>query len=83
MCAAAMEATALTRYWDDVIGAYNGIPFVPDISFDLDWYVVRKALDGLFTLIGDKEAEIRDNPGASFDSLVQNVFQWKNDGAPE
>ena len=36
-------------------GRYESIPFVKKETFDLDSYVVTKALDGLFHVLGDGE----------------------------
>jgi len=41
---------------------------------DLDDYVTRKALDGLFVKIADQEKLIRENPVARTTDLLQKVF---------
>lgn len=41
---------------------------------DLDGYVTRKTLDGLFVKIGEEEAAIRANPAARTTELLQRVF---------
>lgn len=41
---------------------------------DLDGYVTRKTLDGLFVKIGEEEAAIRANPAARTTELLQKVF---------
>jgi len=43
-------------------------------NLDLDDYVTRKALDGLFVKIGDEEARIRENPKARSTELLKKVF---------
>lgn len=43
-------------------------------SLDLDAYVTRKSLDGLFTKIAEQEKSIRDNPAARTTDLLQKVF---------
>lgn len=43
-------------------------------SLDLDDYVTRKAMDGLFLKIGDEERRIRENPTARASELLQKVF---------
>ena len=42
--------------------------------FDLDNYVVGKALDGLFHVVGDEEKKIRTNPAARVTDLLREVF---------
>jgi hypothetical protein len=43
-------------------------------SPNLDDYVTRKALDGLFLKIGEQEKQIRENPVARTTDLLQKVF---------
>ncbi len=46
-------------------------------SLNLDDYVTKKTLDGLFTEIGDQEQSIRTNPGARTTDLLKKVFGGK------
>jgi len=41
---------------------------------ELDGYVTNKAIDGLFTMIAQKEVEIRKDPIAQTSSLLKQVF---------
>lgn len=41
---------------------------------DLDGYVTRKALDGLFLMIAEQEKQIRSDPLGSGSKLLQKVF---------
>lgn len=43
-------------------------------SLDLDDYVTKETLDGLFATIGDQEKSIRDNPAQQTTSLLKKVF---------
>lgn len=43
-------------------------------SFDLDDYITRKSLDGLFLKIAEQEKLIRANPAARTTELLQQVF---------
>jgi hypothetical protein len=43
-------------------------------SFDINSYVVQKALDGLFLMLGKQEQEIRTNPAAQSTALLKQVF---------
>ena len=45
-----------------------------DASLDLDDYVTDKTLDGLFTVIGEQEQSIRQNPAARTTDLLKKVF---------
>lgn len=46
-------------------------------QFDIDKYVVSKALDGLFHMLGEEETQIRNNPGAQTTALLKEVFGRK------
>ncbi|MEO8809342.1 MAG: DUF4197 domain-containing protein [Rhodanobacter sp.] len=46
-------------------------------SLDLDDYVTRKTIDGLFSEIGAEEQSIRSNPGARTSALLKKVFGGK------
>jgi hypothetical protein len=43
-------------------------------SLDIDHYVVTKALDGLFHVVGEEEKKIRTNPTARVTDLLKEVF---------
>jgi hypothetical protein len=43
-------------------------------ALDLDAYVTRKTLDGLFYKMGEEEKAIRENPAARTTELLQQVF---------
>jgi len=70
----AMQQTGLTALFDFVISRYNQIPLVEDIQFDIDIYVVNKALDGLFVLVSQEETAIREDPAARVTELLRRVF---------
>lgn len=61
-------------YWADAVGAYNKIPFVEEADPDLDDYVTKEALEGLFAMVEKKEAEIRTNVNARTTDLLRRVF---------
>jgi len=70
----AMNEVGVTRQYKDLVGRYESIPFVKKESFDLDHYVVTKALDGLFHMVGEEEKKIRKNPAARTTELLKEVF---------
>lgn len=53
-------------------GVDSYIPSSSDES--LDSYITTKAIDGLFTMIGQKEAAIRSNPVEQTTSILKQVF---------
>lgn len=49
-------------------------PVLRSQKFDLDSYVVEKALDGLFYVLGQEETKIRRNPAAQTSAILKEVF---------
>lgn len=72
-----MDEVGVTRQYKELTGRYESIPFVKKESFDLDQYVVTKALDGLFHMVGEEEKKIRKNPAARTTDLLKEVFGSK------
>jgi hypothetical protein len=70
----AMNEVGVTRQYKELVGRYESIPFVKKETFDLDQYVVTKALDGLFHVLGEEERKIRTNPAARVTDLLKEVF---------
>lgn len=69
-----MEEVGLYQLYGDLADRYNAIPFVSTPALDLDDYVASRALDGLFTTLGDEEAKIRHDPVARSTELLRRVF---------
>ncbi len=69
-----MNEVGVTRQYKDLVGRYESIPFVRKETFDIDQYVVSKALDGLFHVLGEEERKIRTNPAARVTDLLKEVF---------
>lgn len=66
-----------TKAYKDLIGRYQAVPLMGGQSLDLDDYVTRKSLDGLFTVVGQEEKKIRTNPAARTTDLLKQVFGGK------
>ena len=71
---AKMAQVGLARTYADLAGRYNALPAVPKLQFDLNAYVIDKALDGLFTVLGEEERRIRTDPAARVTELLREVF---------
>lgn len=69
-----MDDVGATRQYKELIGRFEKIPFAKSQAVDIDQYVVDKALDGLFYLVGEEEKKIRKNPVARVSSILQEVF---------
>jgi hypothetical protein len=68
--------SAYKRMADKVGGGLGGLggSLLGQQAPDLDDYVTRKTLDGLFVKIADQEKQIRENPVARTTDLLQKVF---------
>ncbi len=68
----------LTSGWNQVannpIGKLSGLT---PVNTSLDNYLTNKALDGLFTMISQQEASIREDPLARVSDLLKRVFGSK------
>jgi hypothetical protein len=70
----ALEAVNATKYWGDLVSAYNMIPFVKKMNPDLPAYVTDRAIEGLFVMIASEELKIRTDPMARTSELLKKVF---------
>lgn len=71
------KKVALTSYWTPLAKGYNKANMFTGgkaVDPDLDAYVTQKAIEGLFTLIGEEEARIRQYPMARTSDLLRRVF---------
>ena len=70
-----MNQVGATKSYKDLTDRYNSmVPFGKMDSFDLDSYVTKKSLDGMFLKVGQEEAKIRTNPAARTTDLLKSVF---------
>ena len=67
-----------TRYYSELATRYNAFPLVTPVEPDLTQYATGKTVDGLFTLIAQEEANIRENPVARTTELLRRVFGRNN-----
>ncbi len=74
--AQSLSQVGATRYWSDLMGQYNRIPLVKPVNPDLSAYVTDRAIDGLFTMIAQKEVSIRSRLGARSTPLLKKVFGY-------
>ncbi len=72
---ASMTEVGVVQQYKQLLSAYQSVPFASALpSFDIEAYVVSKALDGLFTVLGEQERKIRTDPAAQVTSLLKKVF---------
>ena len=62
------------KAFDDVMGQYKKVPFVPDVKADLSEHVIQRGLDGVFLYLAKEEAEIRKDPLKRTTEILKRVF---------
>ncbi|MCK4378160.1 MAG: DUF4197 domain-containing protein [Deltaproteobacteria bacterium] len=60
--------------YDNMMGKYKSLPFVPDVKADLTSHVLDKGMDGIFYYMAKEEAAIRKNPVKRTTELLKRVF---------
>lgn len=69
-----VDEVGTTRAYKEMMGRYEQVPLMQSKSLDLDDYVTRRALDGVFYMVGQEEKQIRTNPAARTTDLLKTVF---------
>ncbi len=67
------QAGAVQAY-DNVMGKYQSLPFMPDVKDNLTQHVVQLGLAGIFHYMAEEEAAIRKNPVKRTTSILKKVF---------
>lgn len=71
------QATAqvgLAKQYNSFAGQAASFGVIDAKSANIENYVTEQALDGLFTMIAEQEASIRENPAGAATSLAKKVF---------
>lgn len=69
-----LNRVGVQNAWASVTDIYNSIPLTNPVNPDLADYTTGEALDGLFTLVGEEEKLIREDPAARVTDLLAKVF---------
>jgi len=72
----AISKVKVTENWDPLVKKYNKIPGVKKQNPDLEDYVTKRALAGLFLLVADEEAKIRKDPAARVNDILKKIFGY-------
>ena len=70
----ATDKVALADKYNAVAGKGVGLGLVKDEDANVQRYVTRKALDGLYFMIGEEEKKIRRDPVGTGSALLRKVF---------
>lgn len=74
---ASLDKVEATKYYSNLAGEYDKIPFVKKVNPDLTAYTTDLAIQGLFVMIANEEKNIRANPVARTSDLLKKVFGLK------
>jgi hypothetical protein len=69
-----LSSVGAFQAYDEMMGQYTALPFVPDVQADITDYTVDKALDGIFYYVAKEEAAIRRNPAKRTTEILKRVF---------
>lgn len=70
----ATSQVGLAQQYNAFAGKAAGFGLVKKEDARIEDYVTGKTLDGLFTVIGEQERQLRQNPAAAGSALLQKVF---------
>ncbi len=70
----ATERVGLAEKYNRVAGKAAGLGLVGQDDANIERYVTRKALDGLYFVIGEEEKKIRRDPAGSGSAILRKVF---------
>lgn len=69
-----LDKVNATKYYSDLVKAYDKIPFTKKVNSDLNEYATDLAIQGLFVMIAREEKSIRENPLERTSDLLKKVF---------
>jgi hypothetical protein len=72
--ASALQKVQVTKYWNPLVTKYNKIPMTKKMNPNLEEYVTKKAIEGLFKLVAEEELKIRKDPGSRVTDILKKVF---------
>ena len=70
----AVGQVGLAKTYDRIAGKASGMGLIKNEDASIEHYVTGKTLDGLYTVIGDEERKIRQDPVGTGSALLQKVF---------
>ena len=70
----AMKKVKLAEKYNEIAASGAKLGLVKEEDAQLEDYVTRKALDGLFVVIAEEEKKVRQNPAAAASAILKKVF---------
>ena len=72
-----MGQVGVTRLYQDIEKKVSTVPFTQGLTVDLDDYVTKGTLNGLFVMLAAEEKKIREDPAARVTPILKEVFGGK------
>ena len=72
-----MGQVGVTRMYQDLEKKVSTVPFTQGLTVDLDDYVTKGTLNGLFVMLAAEEKKIREDPAARITPILKEVFGGK------
>ena len=72
--AQATDKVGLAQQYNAFAGKAAGFGLLRQEDASIEQYVTGKTLDGLFTVIGEQEQQLRQNPAAAGSAILKKVF---------
>jgi len=70
----AMAKVRIAEKYNEIAASGARLGLVKDEDANLEDYVTRRALDGLFVVIAEEEKKIRKDPAGAASSIIKKVF---------
>jgi hypothetical protein len=70
----AMQKVKLAEKYDEIAASGAKLGLVKEEDAQLEDYVTRKALDGLFVVIAEEEKKVRRDPAGAASAILRKVF---------
>ena len=77
---AALDEVDARSIWNKAVTTYNKIPLKKKLNPDLDDHVNQMAINGMFSLVEEKEKGIREDVGLRTSPLLKEVFAKQDEG---
>jgi hypothetical protein len=72
-----LSEVGAVKSYNQVMGSYQSLPFVPDVQADLTDHTLTKGLEGIFYYLAKEEASIRKDPVKRTTDILKQVFGSK------
>ena len=73
--AESMNNHQVTRQFQELQSQTRNIPGLRHLNVDIHEYTIKKALSGLFWVVGEQEKKIRQDPGGQVSNVFQKFFK--------